>query len=358
MAKKHTFWFVTCLLIFHITVLAEKASDPVNARQVMLKFVESQNKLKSYIIKSNTKSTYSYTGIPPYNGRGTRYRHSDLRFDGNRVKESVTSWGDVGQIRNLAKKNAFYMSTLWDGERGYHLSLVENNRRQTAKYPGSVQIYKEGNTLPDYVRKTHTQSIISPVLGYVTLNDQDIGTMFLRADANVKLLDKRGKVNGVDCYVVEAKVPQRGKYKVWIDPVHGFNLARRQGWYKTGDIRNGKTLGNDVYGKEFYEVLEFQEVNGVWLPKAFKTKKSGHDGGYDYDERGETLTELYEVNFAPDHDKEESFLTDDIPNGTQVRLEGVPLNLILTWQDGAVVDKDGNEVDMEKIVNETKTVRK
>jgi len=317
---------------------------PVNARQVMLKFVESQKKLKSYIIKSKSKSTYVYTGIAPYNGRGTMYRHSDIRFDGYRVKESVTSWGDVGQINNLAKENAFYMSTLWDGEMGYHLSLVEKNRRKTAKYPGSVQIYKEGNTLPDYVRKTHTQSMISPVLGYVMGNDQDIGTMFLRADANVKLLDKRSKVNGVDCYVVIAEVPQRGKYKAWIDPVHGFNLARLQSRHKTGDIRNGKTLGKDVHGKEFYEVLEFQEVKGVWFPKTFIQKDSGHDGGYDYDSRGVTQTELYEVNLNPDHDKERSFLTDDIPNGTQVRLEGIPLDVILTWQDGAVVDSEGKTV--------------
>ena len=359
MAKKHTFWFVTCLLIFQITALAEEASAPVNARQVMLKFVESQKKLKSYIIKSNTKSTYSYTGVEPYNGRGTRYCHSDVRFDGDRVKESLTSWGDVCQINNLAKENAFYMSILWDGEMGYHLSLIEKNRLQTAKYPGNVHIYEEGSRVADYVRKKHTQSMVSPALGYVTGNDQDIGKMFLRADAKIKLLDKQRKVNGVDCYVVVAEVPQRGKYRAWIDPVHDFNLARLQCRYKTGDIRNGKTLGKDVHGKEIYEVLEFQEVGGVWLPKTFTLKDNAHDGGYDYDSQGETQTELYEVNLDPDHDEEGSFLTDDILNGTQVLLEGLPLNVMLAWQDGAVVDADGNKVDVDKLIKaESQKVKK
>lgn len=344
MAKKHTFWFVTCLLLFQITALAEDTSVPVNARQVILKFVESQKKLNSYIIKSNSKSTFVYTGIAPYNGRGTVYRHSDARFDGNRVKENVTSWGDVGQINNLPKENAFYKSVLWDGETGYELSLAPKNQRQTAKHPGSVQIHEKGGTYADYAKKTYTRTMISPALGYVMGNDRDIGTMFLQADANVKLLDKRSKVNGVDCCVIEAQVPQRGTYMAWIDPVHGFNLARLRSRRKTGDFVNRKFLGKDVQINHFYEVLEFQEVNGVWLPKTFIQKHNSHDGGYDYDDRGVTQTEVYEVNLDPDHDKEGSFLTDDIPNGTQVILEGVPLNDpkdVLTWQNGKVIDFEG-----------------
>jgi hypothetical protein len=357
MGKKSTFWFVTCLLIFQITALAEDTSAPVNARQIMSKFVESQKKIKSYIIKSKSKSTYVYTNSPFGDGRGTRYCHSDARFDGDRVKESLTNWGDINNsIRNFPKKHANDTSWLWDGEKGYELSLLEKNRRQTAKHPGLVQIYEEGSTYLYLAKKTYTRTMISPAQGYVRGNDQDIGTMFLRADANVKLLDQRSKVNGVDCYVVEAEVPQRGKYKVWIDPVHGFNLARLQLRYKTGDIRNGNTLGKDVYGEEFYKVLEFQEVGGVWLPKTFKIKDDSHDGSYDYDEQGVTQTELYEVNLNPNHEKEGSFLTDDIPNGTQVRLEGVPLNVILTWQDGYIVDKDGKKVDPKKVGKENKNI--
>ena len=359
MAKKHTFWFVTCLFIFQSIALAEDTSALVNARQVMLKFVESQQKLKSYIIKSKSKSTYVYTGIAPYNGRGTRYRHSDIRFDGNRVKESVTNWGDINNsIRNFPKEHANDTSWLWDGQTGYELSLLEKNRRQIAKHPGIVQIWKKGSTYLYLAKETYKRTMISPSQGYVRGNDQDIGTMFLRADAKVKLLDKRSKVNGVDCYVVEAEVPKGGKYKVWIDPVHDFNLARFRSRHETGDLYNGKPFKKDVYKNQSYEVLEFQEVNGVWLPKTFTLKDNSHDGGYDYDSRGVTQTELYEVHLDPDHDKEGSFLTDDIPNGTQVLLEGVPLDVIQIWQDGAVVDKDGNEVDMEKIVNETKTVGK
>ena len=322
----------------HPTALAENISAPVNASEVMLKFVESQKKIKSYIIKSNSKSTFSYTGVAPFNGRGTIYRHSDVRFDGDRVKESVTSWGDVAQIKNLAKEHAVYISTLWDGEAGYELSLRDKIRRHTSKYPGSVQIRKEkGGT--DYIKETYKRTTISPAQGYVMGNDQDIGIMFLRADAKVKLYSKRSKVNGVDCYVIEAEVPKRGKYKVWIDPVHGFNLARLQSRRKTGDIVNRRPLNKDTCRNDFYEVLEFQEVGGVWLPKTFKTKSNGHDGSYDYDERGVTQTKLYEVDLDPDHDKEGSFLTDDILNGTQVLLEGrlTGPEVIVTWQDGKIV---------------------
>ncbi|MHC4926170.1 MAG: hypothetical protein ACYTER_02375 [Planctomycetota bacterium] len=312
----------------------------------MLKFVESQKKLKSCIIKSNEKATYSYTGVDPYNGRGTGYRHCDFRFDGNRVKDIWTMWGDRGSSeRDLAKENAVYQSWLWDGEKGYELSLIEKNRLQTAKSPGTLQIREEESIFIDSFKKRYRRTMISPVLGYVMGNDQDIGIMFLRTDANVKLLDKRSKVNGVDCYVIEAEVPQGGKYRVWIDPVHDFNLARLRSKRKTGDLYLGKLLKKDVYWNNFYEVLEFQEVKGVWLPKTFKMKDESHDGGYDFDYKAETKTELYEVNLDPDHEKERSFLTDDIPNGTRVRLERVPLKNVLTWQDGKVIDFEGKVVE-------------
>ena len=239
------------------------------------------------------------------------------------------------------------MSILWDGEKGYQLSLAPKNL-QTAKLPGILYIYKEGDTYTDHIKEKYKQTMISPAQGYVFGNDQDIGTMFLRADATVKLLDKRSKVNGVDCYVIEAQVPQRGEYKAWIDPVPGFNLARLRTRRKTGDLVNGKIFGEDVYGTELYEVLKFQEVSGLWLPKTFTQKNNSHDGGYDYDSRGFTQTELYEVHLDPDHDKEKSFLTDDILNGTQVRLEGYPLNgpeNVLVWQDGKVIDIEGKVVD-------------
>ena len=346
MAKKHTFWFVACLLSFHITALAEDTSAPVNARQVMLKFVESQKKLKSYIIKANSKTTYVYTGVGSWNGRGTGYRHSDVRFEGDRVKESLTQWGDVGSRENhVTKENASYASWLWDGKKGYELRLVGKKRLRTAKFPGDLQIHEEGGTYVDMCKKKYTRTLISPSLGYVIGNDQDIGTMFLRADAKVKLLDKRSKVNGVDCYVIEAEVPQGGKYKALIDPVHGFNLARLQSRPETGDFYNGKLYKKDMYWNNFYEVSEFQEVNGVWLSKTFKMKDESHDGGYDFDYKAETKTELYEVNLDPDHEKERSFLTDDIPNGTRVRLERVPLKNVLTWQDGKVIDFEGKVVE-------------
>ena len=351
MAKKYIFWFVAFLLIFQIMALAEEALAPVNARQVMLKFVESQSKLNSYIIKSNTKATFSYTGFNN-NKPGTSYRHSDARFDGDRVKEGLTNWGDINNgTMDLAKEDVYYTSWMWDGERGYELSILDKIALQTAKRPGTVQIYEEGSTHLYFAKETYKRTMISPAQGYVIGNGQDIGTMFLRADAKVKLLDKRSKVNGVDCYVIEAEVPKGGKYKVWIDPVHGFNLARLRSRRNTGDLYYGRPLKKDVYWNNFYKVLEFQEVSGVWLPKTFKTRANGQDGGYDFAFQEELITEIYEVNLDPDHDKEGSFLTDDILNGTQVRLEGVPLDVILTWQDGKVIDENGREVDLEKKLN-------
>ena len=105
MKIKTAFLALAYLLITSILVMAEDTPAPVNAHQVIEKFVESQKNLKSFIIKSNTKRTFSYTG---FNGTGTSHSKSELRFDGNRAKALWTTWGDVGNTK-VSKENADYL---------------------------------------------------------------------------------------------------------------------------------------------------------------------------------------------------------------------------------------------------------
>jgi hypothetical protein len=61
-----------------------------------------------------------------------------------------------------------------------------------------------------------------------------------------------------------------------------------------------------------------------------------------------------EVILNPDHEKLNSFGTDFIPNGAKAYLVDIDPDYRYIWQDGTLIDKDGNKVDLKKIVKETK----
>ena len=46
----------------------------------------------------------------------------------------------------------------------------------------------------------------------------------------------------------------------------------------------------------------------------------------------------------PDHEKLGSFKTDFITNGADVSMEPFRSNVILNWQDGKVIDKNGSVI--------------
>ena len=56
------------------------------------------------------------------------------------------------------------------------------------------------------------------------------------------------------------------------------------------------------------------------------------------------------ITLNPDRDALGSFLPDDIPNGCDVRLLSLPPSKKFVWQNGKVVDKDGREVDVDKLI--------
>ena len=49
----------------------------------------------------------------------------------------------------------------------------------------------------------------------------------LRAAREMSLRAETEKANGADCYVIDAET-NRGRYTVWIDPEHGFSIAKRR----------------------------------------------------------------------------------------------------------------------------------
>jgi hypothetical protein len=104
-------------------------------------------------------------------------------------------------------------------------------------------------------------------------------------------------------------------------------------------------------------------IDGIWIPVEADIKYRWHlpnSFGYAYWEKIHHRVTDFLVN--PDHDALDSFASDDIENGAKVRIKGHRNAGQMTeykWQDGKVVDKDGREVDTDKLIKaESEKVKK
>ena len=152
---------------------------------------------------------------------------------------------------------------------------------------------------------------------------------------------ERDTINGVDCYVIDAATKQ-GDYTLWIDPEHGYNIAKVH-------IRISKARGHLQYGQpmKLQEIVftrentRFAAIDGVWLPthSVFISERTLHDGNR-YVDRAHV--DVNDVDLNPDHDAQNSFAATDIPNGTKVWLVPI-LQILYTWQNGDLstrIDED------------------
>ena len=332
--------FVPVIYLLTLSLLAggDESPDLSNARQVLAQFAESRKNLSSFIVKVHEKGTFTYTG---FKGTGTGYRKHEWRFDGQHCKNITYLWGDISiRDRNVKEGDADYLSRLWDGQTAYIFD--KQNFRSEGR--GNVIISKQSD--PGDHEKVCSESFkmtyFGEIMGYHWGDYIPFHELFLKPSVILRLREKRNNVRGVDCYVIEAAVPDKGNYTVWIDPVHDFHIARIRVQRKSGDVAFDQRLGDNATMKELFEVLEFEKSGEVWLPKICTSK-------HDLDSDDINGSEKREITFTqiildPDHKELGSFLPDDIPNGTQVYFRALPSNQTFNWQDGKVVDSEGKVI--------------
>jgi hypothetical protein len=169
--------------------------------------------------------------------------------------------------------------------------------------------------------------------------------------------------------VVEADT-KYGRYKLWLDPEHGYHLAkmRHSASGKEGNYYYERKMPERRTIKAYLDNVRFEKIDGIWVPVEA-------DAGEDLRNQPPSsyfAFSIYDYHYKrtdiilnPDHDKLGSFanpIFEDpsndplLINGTRVRLSGVAIRYI--WQDGTLIDKDGNKVDMEKIRKEANNTEK
>ncbi|MHC5060176.1 MAG: hypothetical protein ACYTFK_03725 [Planctomycetota bacterium] len=317
-----------------------------SAIELLDKYIATQDKFRSFISKSEDSSKWVL--LSPIKGQTQRRksrRLTEFRYDGNRNSFRQTLWGNIsGSGPNVSKDNPWYVSRLWDDEAfyGYGRTDVDN-------VLGELVIDRRSSRRDKYVGGGISRRYPGhELLGYFFGDDERVDSV-LRRSHDISIRDKTEMINGSECYVIYSETI-RGDYTIWVDPQHGYNIAKAEvvrdktDWIYDYDPKV-KSAG-EVF-TSLTNVL-FEKVDGVWVPMEAEVEliqelpRRVHYEEKRYHKRTEFILD-------PNHDEMGSFLPDDIKNGANVILLYDQGEFEYTWQDGKIIDDKGRALDMDKL---------
>ena len=275
--------------------------------ELLHKYAETHDKLRSFIVKAQiTNRAYGGGGMYPKGTKTVFHKTVELRTDGERCKLIQRRWGHVNKHRpNVPKENATYTSKLWDGNFYYQFS----KSIQPGK-PGRVFITR-GNDPDGLGSLLHGDWAENAY----DANAEPLEKTLLEAH-NASVRNEMDVVGKAQCYVIDA-VTKRGKYTVWIDPAHGYNIAKLVQILEQGDFLNREPLKTGTMSFST-EVRQFKRIDGVWVPwEADQVSRQKAPGWQLTIELHYKRTEFI---LNPDHDALGSFLPDDIEDQTVVQI--------------------------------------
>jgi len=331
---------LVCLVPSQVT-----ASKPPTIPELLDKYAEMRHKLESYIVQSETsrpaKTITLLTGrrIP---NKGIPPENEEIRTDGDRFYICERHASALHIPSTVFIPNDQWSRTwLWDGKTYYfyghhtkeyaeryakeHIDGPEQRERYARRATGSITVYTNTD---DPNMKSRISKQRPDMLGYSRVYS------LLRHAERASVLDKMETIDGSECYVIEAETGPF-KSRAWIDPVHGFHIAKMTTW------RGGKKLYVE------WNVV-FKSIDGIWIPvqKDFQHFNSG--GRWSEDKHGYRITKII---LNPDHDALESFAPAP-QEGSTVAIKGAAgteEKREYRWQNGRIMDEDGREVDLERL---------
>ena len=308
------------------------------ASELLDKYAENLSKRQSYIAKTESSVVGSKTYTRGIRDNRVKYNAGELRFDGDRVSSRYHMWGHINGELHLKKDVGPYYSKLWDGEDYYQYKL-SNLPNQPRPYGAAIITRGKEKSNEKFNRSIMTVRIHScgPLMGFFEYDAERVDKILRQADS-IFVRKKLEKINGSNCYVIQAKT-RRGKYTLWIDPEHGYNIAKAHNIKQAGDLTfSTDTLLEDKARILYYiKDVRFEKIDGVWVPVEADMGNSRivKDGRFYISSR--MHVKITDIVLNPDHDALGSFLPDDILDGAEVRVKQ-DLNMAYTWQDGKPVE--------------------
>lgn len=293
--------------------------------------------VKSFAIKTELTSSadVKQTNEPRIRpGRSEQHTITDLRYDGRRARHITHSWGKLAR-ETRTRKNPKVMSQIYDTDfRATYQGDIGG--------PGYIK-YNIGTPPQRYI-----DNVVQGLGGFgAAFGFIDGGRMetVLRRCGNATVRGQTENVNGSDCYVIDADTDY-GRLTLWIDPEHGYLVAKERMVVEAGDKLSDYTFVAGQKQTSVMTIVAFKQINGVWIPTEKKGGGSMVHPGRTYITAA-THAKLIEFLIGPDHEALKSFALDDFPDGSKVfcfeNRRGLPGNYV--WQDGKVLDEKGHKVD-------------
>jgi hypothetical protein len=337
-----------CLMLLSTSLLlsAQMPSHTPAATELLDKYTQALDSLRSTVFKAETTSEHDWRFSknwhePGYRGKGhkgTSYERMEIRTDGQRIHERTYQWGQMSNsFPSLSKEQPVYTC------RNYANGALYRHSMQT--FPGS-----QGGL----VRLSKTQSyrlggIDRRLQGYVVQSNERVDSILSRAKS-IAVRPKTERVGGSDCYVIDAET-DCGKVSLWMDPGHGYHLAKAEARGTQGNLYFGKPLTEGQVISNRIEILRFEEVDGIWVPMEVSLSMENHYGPGSYSRKKAHYTRT-EVVVNPDHDALGSFDNPlenpkndpELKNGTSV---GKDASRYL-WQDGKLIPDESRKPSAQR----------
>jgi hypothetical protein len=342
------------LLLCSVVTAAEKVeSQRPTASKLLDKYAQTQDMLRSSFISKleiHTKFEAAAKARPNIR-RGKvyeNYRRMELRSDGERNYSYIKMWGDRPGLSANTEANASHLYKLWDGNVDYQYTYSPESHYKN----GTVKLrYKR----PERVNYFWQGAKGRTLRGYFPGVSERIDSE-LRQARTISVAPLREDINGSKCYIINATT-KKCEYKLWIDPEHGYNIARaivKRDW---ATWNRPERRPNAPKGSAEIQLrnVSFKNIGGVWLPVEADYRRNHRYVTGDY---GKTYAHYRITEFIvkPDHDAIGSFKTDFIRNGARVRILGIN-DITYQWQNGKIVDKAGHVILYPKTEKPGKTKR-
>lgn len=322
------------------------SSAPIRDTTALLlldKYAETQDKLLKYIVR------YEQTMEQDYGDKNLKqYEIGECRFDGSRCNLRQTQWGNIDRSLEeyIPKEKAWYSSWLYDGKMSIKAGTVVTNgvrKLQTLIVPKPAK---------DSGRDIVTFLSTGLFMGYLEEGDNDERVdATLRKASSLKLREKSELINGSLCPVIEGITP-KGKYTLWLDPEHGYNIAKSFIERGPGDVyrinqsplRPGYRITSSIHD------VRFEQINGIWVPMELTIHyNQTHEvpkGYWEYRLHFKRTAITFNPDFA------NAFVPDDIPDGSTLLVQNSTTHVLMggnyTWKNGKPCDKKGNPLDFSE----------
>ncbi len=323
------------------------------ADELLTKYVKTLESVRSFIVKSESTVEHQWQYSrnwrePGFRGRGhkgTTYERLEIRTDGERLHERSYKWGQIStSFPSVSKDQPTYNC---------------RNYANGELYRHSMHVYPDSSGGLVMLNKPQSYSlggVERRLQGYVVQTHERVDSVLSRTKS-ISVRPGTAKIGDSDCYVIDAET-DCGRVTVWIDPAHGYHLARAEVKATEGDLYFGKPLNKEQVISNHIEIRRFEKVDSIWIPMEVEAVIENHYGPGSYSMSKERYKRT-EVVLNPDHNDLDSF---DNPlenpendplliNGTMVHIADVPDRY--KWQDGKVVDaNDKVIIDFRKKASE------